>query len=62
MLLIELPHPDFSGYHNGPEQISSYRNKLQWEPEKGGVGYDRNDPYKVMYVFVGRYVDRYVSR
>ena len=29
---------DFSGYRNGPEQTSSYRNELQWEPEKVGWG------------------------
>ena len=28
---------------------------------KGRVGYDRNDPNKVMYVLVDRYVGRYVG-
>ena len=43
------------------------RNRLQLIPKrtsigtrKGRVGYDRNDPNKVMYVLVGRYVGRYV--
>ena len=45
------------------------RNSLQLRPKrtsmetrKGRVGYDRNDPNKVMYVLVGRYVGRYVCR
>ena len=42
--------------------FSSYRNELQWEPEKGRVGYDRNDPNKGVYVLVGMYVGRYVCR
>ena len=43
------------------------RNRLQLIPKrtsmgtrKGRVGYDRNDPTKVMYVLVGRYVGMYV--
>ena len=43
------------------------RNRLQLRPKqtsmgtrKGRVGYDRNDPNKIMYVLVGRYVGRYV--
>ena len=45
------------------------RNRLQLIPKRtsmgtrnGRVGYDRNDPNKVMYVLVGRYVVRYVCR
>ena len=60
---------DFSGYRNGPERTSmgteTDRNRLQLIPKrtsvgtrKGRVGYDRNDPDKVMYVLVGRYVGR----
>ena len=36
--------------------FSSYRNELQWEPEKLGW----NNPNKSMYVLVGRYVGMYV--
>ena len=43
------------------------RSRLQLIPKrtsvgtrKGRVGYDRNDPNKVMYVLVGRYVGMYV--
>ena len=43
------------------------RNRLQLIPKrtsvgtrKGKVGYDRNDPNKIMYVWVGMYVGRYV--
>ena len=43
------------------------RNRLQLIPKrtsmgtrKGRVGYDRNDSNKVMYVLVGKYVDKYV--
>ena len=56
---------DFCGYRNGPERTSvgteTDRNRLQlWlkrtsvGTRKGGVGYDRNDPNKIMYVWVGR--------
>ena len=45
------------------------RNRLQLIPKrtsmgirKDRVGYDRNDPNKVMYILVGRYVGRYVCR
>ena len=48
------------------------RNRLQLRPKrtsmgtrKGRVGYDRNDPNKVMYVLVSRYEGRvcmYVGR
>ena len=56
---------------NGPTKIpkrtsmgtETDRNRLQLIPKrtsmgtrKGRVGYDRNDPNKVMYVLVGRYV------
>ena len=47
--------------------FSGYRNRLQLRPKrtsmgtrKGRVGYDRNDPNKIMYVLVGRYVGRHV--
>ena len=43
------------------------RHRLQLIPKrnsmgtrKGRVGYDRNEPNKVMYVLVGGYVGRYV--
>ena len=49
--------------------FSGYRNRFQLIPKRtsmgtrnGRVGYDRNDPNKVLYVLVGRYVGRYVSR
>ena len=69
----ENTETDFYGYRNGPERTSvgteTNRNRLQLIPKrtsmgtrKGRVGYDRNDPYKVMYVLVGRYVGRYVCR
>ena len=45
------------------------RNRLQLRPKrtsmatrKGRVRYDRNDPNKVMYVLVGKYVGKYVGR
>ena len=45
------------------------RNRLQLIPKRTSmgarkvrVGYDRNDPNKVMYVLVDRYVGRYVCR
>ena len=58
---------------NGPERTSvgtePDRNRLQLIPKrtsmgtrKGRVGYDRNDPNKVMYVLVCRYVGRSVGR
>ena len=60
----------FCGYRNGPERTSvgteTDRNRLQLKPKrtsigtkKGRVGYHRNDPNKIMYVWVGRYVGRY---
>ena len=62
----ENTETDFYGYRNGPERTSvgteTDRNRLQLIPKrisvgtrKGRVGYDRNDPNKVMYVMVGRY-------
>ena len=43
------------------------RNRLQlilkqtpMGTRKGRMGYDRNDPNNIMYVWVGRYVGRYV--
>ena len=54
---------------NGPVGTETDRNRLQLIPKrtsmgtrKGRVGYDRNDPNKVMNVLVGRYVGRYVCR
>ena len=55
---------DFYGYRNGPERTSvgteTDRNRFQLIPKqtsmgtrKGRVGYDRNDPNKIMYVLVG---------
>ena len=69
----ENTETDFYGYRNGPERTSvgteTDRNRLQLIPKrtsvgtrKGRVGYDRNDPNKVMYVLVGRYVCRQVGR
>ena len=60
---------DFYGYRNRPEQTSvgteTDLNRLQLIPKrtsvgtrKGRVGYDKNDPNKLMYVWVGRYVGR----
>ena len=40
--------------------LSSYRNQTSMGTRKGRVGYDRSDPNKIMYVWVGRYVGRYV--
>ena len=65
----EYTETDFYGYRNVPEWTSlgtvTDRNRLQLIPKrtsmgtrKGRVGYDRNDPNKVMYVLVGRYVGR----
>ena len=64
---------DFCGYRNGPERTSvgteMDRNRYQlilkrtsMGTRKDWVGYDTNDPNKVMYVSVGRYVGRYVGR
>ena len=61
----ENTETDFYGYRNEPEWTSvgteTDRNRLQLIPKrtsmgtrKGRVGYDRNDPNKVMYVLVGR--------
>ena len=69
----ENTETDFYGYRNGPERISvgteTDRNRLQLIPKrtsmrtrKGRMGYDRDDPNKVMYVLVGRYIGRYVCR
>ena len=55
---------DFYLYRNGPERTSvgteTDWNRLQLIPKqtsvgtrKGRVGYDRNDPNKIMYVLVG---------
>ena len=62
---------DFYGYRNGPERTSvgteTDRNRLQLIPKrtsmgtrKGRVEYDRNDPNKIIYVLVGRYIGRHV--
>ena len=40
--------------------FSSDRKRTSMGTRKGRVGYDRNDPNKVMYVVVGRFVGRYV--
>ena len=56
---------DFYGYQKGPERTSvgteTDRNRLQLIPKrtsmgtrKGRMGYDRNDPKKIMYVWVDR--------
>ena len=61
----ENTETDFYGYRNGPERTSvgteTDQNSLQLIPKrtsmgtrKGRVGYDRNDPNKIMYVWVGR--------
>ena len=61
----ENTETDFYGYRNGPEQTSvgteTDRKRLHLIPKrtsvgtrKGRVGYDRNDPNKIMYVLVGR--------
>ena len=61
----ENTETDFYGYRNGPERTSvgteTDRNRLQLIPKRtsvgtrnGRVGYDRNDPNKIMYVLVGR--------
>ena len=61
----ENTETDFYEYRNGPERTSvgteTDRNRLQLIPKwtsvgtrKGRVGYDRNDPNKIMYVWVGR--------
>ena len=44
---------------NGPTKIPKRTSK---GTRKGIEGYDRNDPNKVMYVLVDRYVGRYVGR
>ena len=57
---------DFHGYRNGLSVgTETDRNRLQLIPKrtsvgtrKGRVGYDRNDPNKIMYGYVGRYVCR----
>ena len=65
----ENTETDFYGCQNGPERtsvgIETDRNRLQFIPKrtsmgtrKGRVEYDRNDPHKVMYILVGRYVCR----
>ena len=64
---------DFYGYRNGPEWTSvgteTDWNRLQLIPKRssmgtrrGRAGYDRCIPNKIMYVWVGRYVGRYVCR
>ena len=61
----ENTETDFCGYRNGPERTSvgteTDRKRLQLIPKrtsmgtrKGRMGYDRNDPNKIMYVLVGR--------
>ena len=51
---------DFSGYRNGPEQTSAQTEMNFNGNQKDRVRYDRNDPNKIVYVLVGRYVGRYV--
>ena len=62
---MKIPKTDFYGYRNGSERTSvgteTDRNRRQLIPKrtsmgsrKGRVGYDRNDPNKVMYVLVGK--------
>ena len=53
---------DFSGYRNGSEQTSAHTKTNFSGNQKSRVGYDRNDPNKIMYVWVGRYVGRYICR
>ena len=48
---------DFSGYRNGLQLIPK---RTSMGTRKGRVGYDRNDPTKVMYVLAGRHVGMYV--
>ena len=66
----ENTETDFYGYRNGPKRtsvgIETDRNSLQFIPKrtsmgtrKGRVGYDRNDPTKIMYVLLGRNVGMY---
>ena len=60
----ERTETDLRKYRNGPERTSvgteTDRNRLQLTPKrtsvgtrKGRVGYDRNDPNKIMYELVG---------
>ena len=71
----ENTETDFYGCRNGLLWVPKWtsvgtkmdQNRLQLIPKrtsmgtrKGRVGYDRNDPNKIMYVWVGRYVGRYV--
>ena len=56
-------------YENTETDFYGYRNRLQLIPKrtsvgtrKGRVGYDRNDPNKIMYVLVGRKVGMLVCR
>ena len=61
----ENTETDIYGYRNGPERTSvgteTDQSRLQLIPKrtsmgtrKGRVGYDRNDPNKIMYVWVGK--------
>ena len=61
----ENTETDFYGYRNGLQWVSKRTGIDQLIPKrismgtrKGRVGYDRNDPNKVIYVLVGRYVGR----
>ena len=45
---------DFSGYRNGPESLELIPKRTSMGTRKGRVGYDRNDPNKIMYVWVSR--------
>ena len=60
----ENTETDFYGHRNGPKRTSvgteTDRNRLQLIPKrssvgtrKGRMGYDRNDPNKIMYILVG---------
>ena len=51
---------DFSRYRNGPVQTSAHTETNVNGNQKGRVGYDRNNPNKILYVLVGRYVGSYV--
>ena len=61
----ERTETELRKYRNGPDRTSvgteTDLNKLQLIPKrtsegtrKGRMGYDRNDPNKIMYVLVGR--------
>ena len=49
---------DFSGYRNGPNRLQLIPKRTSMGTRKSRVGYNRNNPNKVMYELVGMYVGR----